>query len=136
MIEPSLGHIRLPTMVSSSQVALKCADLGHLTSSSEVHKRWVSQLEEEMFRQGDQERALGQPISPLMDRSKGGVTKSQTGFFNIVASPMYKAFAETFPNAADMHDNLMVNFSMWSDLEAKAAVEAAAKAAAAGKTNF
>ena len=44
---------------------------------------------QEMFRQGDRERALGQPISPLMDRTKGGVTKSQTGFFNIVALPMY-----------------------------------------------
>jgi hypothetical protein len=43
----------------------------------------------EMFRQGDRERALGLPISPLMDRAKGGVTKSQTGFFSIVALPMY-----------------------------------------------
>lgn len=42
-----------------------------------------------MFRQGDREKTLGQPVSPLMDRVKGGVTKSQTGFFNIVALPMY-----------------------------------------------
>ena len=42
-----------------------------------------------MFRQGDREKALAQPVSPLMDRVKGGVTKSQTGFFNIVALPMY-----------------------------------------------
>ena len=42
-----------------------------------------------MFLQGDNERALGQPISPLMDRSKGGVTKSQTGFFKVVALPQF-----------------------------------------------
>ena len=42
-----------------------------------------------MFYQGDRERALGQSVSPLMGRTKGGVTKSQTGFFNIVALPMY-----------------------------------------------
>ena len=42
-----------------------------------------------MFRQGDKERELGQPISPLMDRAKGGVTKSQTGFFKIVALPQF-----------------------------------------------
>ena len=48
-----------------------------------------STLAQEMFRQGDRERALGQPVSPLMDRTKGGVTKSQTGFFNIVAMPIY-----------------------------------------------
>ena len=106
-----------------AQFALKCSDLGHLTSSPEVHKRWVAQLEEEMFRQGDQERALGQPVSPLMDRAKGGVTKSQTGFFNIVATPMYKAFADTFPTASDVFDNLMVNFNMWAELEAKQAAK-------------
>lgn len=43
-----------------------------------------------MFRQGDRERALGQPVSALMDRRKEGVTRSQSGFFNIVAIPMYK----------------------------------------------
>ena len=44
---------------------------------------------QEMFRQGDRERELGQPISPLMDRTKGGVTKSQTGFFKVVALPQF-----------------------------------------------
>ncbi len=28
------------------QLALKCADLGHLTSTRTVHTRWVEQLEE------------------------------------------------------------------------------------------
>lgn len=42
-----------------------------------------------MFRQGDREKSLGQPVSPLMDRARGGVTKSQAGFFNIVARPIY-----------------------------------------------
>ena len=42
-----------------------------------------------MFRQGDREKSLGQPVSPLMDRARGGVTKSQTGFFNIVARPIF-----------------------------------------------
>ena len=45
---------------------------------------------QELFRQGDQEKAVGQPVSPLMDRTKTGITKSQCGFFNIVARPMYQ----------------------------------------------
>ena len=28
------------------QVALKCSDLGHLTSAIDVHKQWVARLEE------------------------------------------------------------------------------------------
>ncbi|KAJ9511675.1 hypothetical protein QJQ45_017984 [Haematococcus lacustris] len=58
-------------------VALKCADIGHLAAQPEVHRRWVLLLEEELFRQGDKEAALGLPVSALMDRSKAGITKSQ-----------------------------------------------------------
>ena len=43
-----------------------------------------------MFRQGDREAAMGLPPSPLMDRAKGGITKGQTGFLNVVAMPMFK----------------------------------------------
>jgi hypothetical protein len=37
----------------------------------------VNQLEEEFFRQGDVERQSSMPISPLFDRAKQGITKSQ-----------------------------------------------------------
>lgn len=59
------------------QVALKCADLGHLASPRLVHRRWVQHLEEEFFRQGDREKAMVLAVSPLMDRDKNGITKSQ-----------------------------------------------------------
>jgi hypothetical protein len=41
--------------------------------------RWVLDLEEEMFRQGDLEKERGHAVSPLMDRAKAGITKSQPG---------------------------------------------------------
>jgi hypothetical protein len=42
-----------------------------------VWRRWVDRLEEEFFLQGDKERVAGLPISPLFDRTKKGVSKSQ-----------------------------------------------------------
>ncbi len=33
------------------QVALKCADIGHLAATPDVHKRWAYLLEEEFFLQ-------------------------------------------------------------------------------------
>ena len=63
-------------------MAMKCADLGHLSSARHVHLKWVRLLEEEMFRQGDLERQKGYPVSPLMDRSKVGITRSQPGVSN------------------------------------------------------
>jgi hypothetical protein len=43
----------------------------------QVHKRWVQNLEEEFFRQGDAEKRNDLPVSALFDREKPGVTKSQ-----------------------------------------------------------
>lgn len=34
-------------------------------------------MEEEFFRQGDREKANDLTVSPLMDREKNGITKSQ-----------------------------------------------------------
>lgn len=61
-------------------MALKLSDLGHMSAPLHVHLRWVNALEEEFFRQGDAEKACGLPISPLFDRTKPGVTKSQVRF--------------------------------------------------------
>ena len=44
----------------------------------ELH-RWVHRLEAEFFVQGDLEREAMLPVSPLMDRTKAGITRSQPG---------------------------------------------------------
>jgi hypothetical protein len=79
------------------QIALKAADLGHLCDPTPLHLRWVAGLEEEFFRQGDAELAAGLPVTPLFDRSKPGVTKSQVTFMDIVAIPLFRALAQAFP---------------------------------------
>ena len=63
------------------QVALKCADVSHLAADPVLHHKWAIRLEEEMFRQGDLERAKNMAVSPLMDRhsSAGGITRTQAG---------------------------------------------------------
>ncbi len=63
---------------SWSQVALKASDLGSMWSSKELSVQWVARLEREFFRQGDRERQSSLQVSPLMDRRKAGVSKSQT----------------------------------------------------------
>ncbi|KAL6760116.1 3',5'-cyclic-nucleotide phosphodiesterase [Haematococcus lacustris] len=97
------------------QVALKCADLGHLASPRAVHKKWVCYLEEEFFRQGDREKANALSVSPLMDREKNGITKSQVGFFDIVALPLFQSFAQAFHDATPMLDAVKDNYQMWRE---------------------
>jgi hypothetical protein len=81
-----------------SQIALKMADLGHLCDPTPIHLQWVQRLEEEFFMQGDAEQAAGIPITPLFDRTKPGVTKSQVAFMDIVALPLYKAMTQFCPD--------------------------------------
>lgn len=97
------------------QVALKCADLGHLASPRAVHKHWVQYLEEEFFRQGDKEKEIGLSVSPLMDREKNGITKSQVGFFDIVALPLFQSFSQAFADASPMLEAVKDNYAMWRE---------------------
>ncbi|EFJ48257.1 3'5'-cyclic nucleotide phosphodiesterase [Volvox carteri f. nagariensis] len=94
----------------SLQMVIKAADLGHLGEGFEVHKRWLSSLEEEFFRQGDKERQLGIPISPLFDRAKQGVSKSQVGFYDFVALPLLHALCSAFPGTQPLMTCFMDNY--------------------------
>ncbi|KAG2433960.1 hypothetical protein HYH02_012504 [Chlamydomonas schloesseri] len=105
------------------QIALKAADIGHLAGALPVHCRRLGVLEEEFFRQGDRERALGLPISPLFDRTKQGVSKSQVGFFDFVALPLVRALAEAFPGAAPLATCFERNYDHWRQVEAEAATQ-------------
>uniref|UniRef100_A0A7R9V3C6 PDEase domain-containing protein n=1 Tax=Chlamydomonas euryale TaxID=1486919 RepID=A0A7R9V3C6_9CHLO len=75
-----------------------------------------------MFSQGDSEAFLGVSISPLMDRKKAGVSKSQCGFFKVVVIPMLTSFVQAFPETAAILANLMENYEMWQKMEVTASV--------------
>lgn len=49
--------------------------------------RWTMQLLEEFFQQGDKERELGLPFSPLCDRNNTLVAESQIGFIEFIVEP-------------------------------------------------
>ena len=108
------------------QIALKAADIGHLAAALPVHCRWLGVLEEEFFRQGDKEKALGIPISPLFDRAKQGVSKSQVGFFDFVALPLVRALTDGFPGASPLAACFERNYTHWKTVEAEAAAQQAA----------
>ncbi|KAK9862181.1 hypothetical protein WJX84_011393 [Apatococcus fuscideae] len=100
-----------------AQMALKVADIAHLSAPTEVHRRWTAQLTEEFFRQGDRERALDMKISPLMDRAdSAGMVKSQVGFLEIVALPMIKEYVNMVPGAQPILDGILANYDYWRSM--------------------
>ncbi|KAK9850632.1 hypothetical protein WJX84_010905 [Apatococcus fuscideae] len=101
-----------------AQTALKLADLGHLAAVPHVHPRWVDRLTEEFYQQGDKESARGMKVSPLMDRhQEGGLAKSQVGFFEICAMPMFKSYVQLCPAAQPMMDAVKANYNRWHGMQ-------------------
>lgn len=72
------------------QIALKCADICNPCRPWEVSRAWSFQVSEEFYRQGDLERRLGLPVTPLNDRLTSSVSKIQTGFFRFIAAPLFE----------------------------------------------
>jgi len=100
------------------QVAMKCADLGHLALDWEKHCQWVSLLETEFFAQGDLEKEAGLPVSFLMDRCKPGASSSQVGFFQFVAMPIFHVLQQAAPAAEPLCTAAAANSRRWGELEA------------------
>jgi hypothetical protein len=105
------------------QIAMKCADLGHLTFDWTLHLEWVRRLEAEFFAQGDKEKHLGLPTSFLMDRDKPGASKSQVGFFDFVVLPLFRALAQAAPAASNVLHSVTANYQLWRGLETNGADE-------------
>jgi cAMP-specific phosphodiesterase 4 len=99
------------------QMAMKIADLGHLALGWDVHMKWVLRLEKEFFAQGDKEKALGHPVSFLMDRDQPGCSKTQVGFFQFVVLPLFQSFVAVVPAAQPMLDAINHNYECWQQIE-------------------
>lgn len=71
------------------QIALKCADISNPCRPWDISRKWSYKVCEEFFRQGDYERQLSLPVTPLCDRQSISIPKIQAGFFQFVVTPLY-----------------------------------------------
>ncbi|XP_073821045.1 phosphodiesterase 1c isoform X7 [Musca autumnalis] len=75
-------------------MVLHCCDISHPAKRWNLHHRWTMLLLEEFFRQGDLERELGLPFSPLCDRNNTLVAESQIGFIDFIVDPSMSVMAD------------------------------------------
>jgi len=68
------------------------SDLANCCRPWDIYKELVCTLEEEFFLQGDQERQLGLPIMPLMDREKDSLAASQFYWIDKFVGPLMEPF--------------------------------------------
>ncbi|CAF0924105.1 unnamed protein product [Rotaria sordida] len=68
---------------------LHCADISHPGKPWDIHHTWTQSLMEEFFKQGEKEKELGLPCSPLCDRDNTLVAESQIGFIQYIVEPSF-----------------------------------------------
>lgn len=85
----SLLSLAEPTIDKSkaTSLVLHCCDISHPAKRWDLHHRWTMSLLDEFFLQGDKERDLGLPFSPLCDRNNTLVAESQIGFIEFIVEP-------------------------------------------------
>lgn len=94
------------------EMAMKCADLSNVCKKTSLSIHWTALITNEFFLQGDEEKRLGLPCSPLTDRDTVSVSKSQMGFIDIIVVPMFELWAKfwgdrvsKFPAIENLHAN-------------------------------
>ncbi|XP_072045940.1 LOW QUALITY PROTEIN: cGMP-inhibited 3',5'-cyclic phosphodiesterase 3A-like [Amphiura filiformis] len=76
----------------AGQMCIKLADISGPTKVCHLHKNWTYRIAEEFYEQGDDERRLGLPVSPYMDRNAPQLAKLQEGFINHLVAPLCNAY--------------------------------------------
>jgi calcium/calmodulin-dependent 3',5'-cyclic nucleotide phosphodiesterase len=86
-------------MTSLRAMTLHAADISNPTKPLAVAQQWSARCLEEFFAQGDMERKLGLPISPMCNRQDTDLPTSQLGFIDFIVQPTFQALAMLLPRA-------------------------------------
>ncbi|KAH0508418.1 cAMP-specific 3',5'-cyclic phosphodiesterase 4C [Microtus ochrogaster] len=109
----SLGVLLLDNYSDRIQVLqslVHCADLSNPTKPLPLYRQWTDRIMAEFFQQGDRERELGLDISPMCDKHTASVEKSQVGFIDYIAHPLWETWADlVHPDAQELLDTLEDN---------------------------
>ena len=97
-------------------MCIHCADLSNPAKKEPINKKWVELVFIEFFKQEDEERKLGLPISMLCDRKTTHIAKSQIGFINFAVKPSYEALMNFTPEISAYMDNIVENLRRFENI--------------------
>ena len=104
---------------------LHMADISNPAKPFGIAKYWACNLLEEFYGQGDREKALNIPVSPMCDRlSAATVPAGQVGFINFIVRPFYLVISQLIPRLSDSSLNILQeNLVLWTQLDGKTVEE-------------
>ncbi|CAF2048768.1 unnamed protein product [Rotaria magnacalcarata] len=100
--------LSMPENIEKSKalaLVLHSADISHPGKPWTMHHTWTELLMEEYFKQGEKEKELGLPCSPLCDRDNTLVAESQIGFIQYIVEP-------SFVVMGDMLEKILKSFAV------------------------
>ena len=106
--------VPLPSVGFLGKVILHLADINNPARTWELAEFWANRCLIEFFHQGDLEKELSLPVSPLCDRLTVNIPNSQVGFIDFVVMPAFQEFARLLPYASKCVDRLKENRELWS----------------------
>ena len=71
----------------------------------------------EFFFQGEQEKALGLPVTPFMDRPNASIPKAQLGFLKYLCLPLFQGICPAIPALTVATDHMNDNIAMLTELD-------------------
>jgi len=99
---------------------LHMADISNAAKPTRVAEKWTDRCLEEFFRQGDEEKKLSLPVSPLCDRDTTSRADSQIGFIKFVVAPAFEILAKAIPEVHDLiRPHLEKNAEYWKSEKKK-----------------
>ncbi|KAF1815717.1 HD-domain/PDEase-like protein [Eremomyces bilateralis CBS 781.70] len=102
---------------------IKCADISNVARKFDTARQWAEILTDEFFNQGEMEKELEMPTTLFAPPERDNLTKlakSQIGFINIFARPLFEQVSHVLPGMAFSVEELITNKQIW---EHKIAVE-------------
>jgi GAF domain-containing protein len=101
------------------QIMFKTADISNVSRPFDIADKWCDVLQEEFFRQGDNEKQQGLDYtSPQNDREHANKPKSQIGFYNFICIPLYSAVARIWPALEINLRSVNSNLEIWKKMAA------------------
>merc|ERR1712176_609357 len=101
------------------------ADISNLAKRKDVSIQWTNRVLKEFFLQGDREKELGLPVSPLCDRSTTNRADSQMGFIDFIIRPSFVALQNHLPSTTEGRKHkflqyIEANYEYWRDEKSEA----------------
>ncbi|KAK5654112.1 hypothetical protein OQA88_7543 [Cercophora sp. LCS_1] len=109
---------------------IKCADISNVARRHDTAVKWMHVLAEEFSRQAEMETELDIPTALASPPKKDALSlaKSQLGFMNLFAVPLFDGVADILPSLRYCADELRINLDLFDvsvDIEEAKAVKAA-----------